>query len=473
MLKKRKYPAVERVKLRPWHGIRPAYYILGIFISSLILLFILICILPGIISNKAYITLDTSLPLLGVSVDERYLGNGVKNSLETTSGTHIVSFTYEGIELGRMEVKIPKRIFFSLFVHKPYVIEPEVTYGKEVREKAKEEFARSSALYSQITTYTAVTQYPHLFEEYAMTVIEMNEEDISDVWLYAMLHITSRTMYDDYLKGKELLSSSNVKYETALSSQIDSFLFSVYSVDEDIAVEKIDETTDIVVEKVGSFYKYSSGSVTLGESTITNYPESNVLPKTIEYDTFYISGNLITENEYALFVEENTKWSKSNISSLIDEGLVDSNYLKGITLSQRSSRPIRYISYYAAQAYCEWKSNKDGVKYTLPSITQWTVAALSAKDKAYVTSLIYRENDSSTPSSLMGQLWDITSTPYIPLMRLVDSDVIYRLSSLFPFDDIIVMGGSYANTDVTISSVGVVSKNSSSEFNGFRLVKYE
>lgn len=473
MFKKLKYPTVDRVKLRPWHGIRPAYYILGIFFLSLLALFLLLCLVPGLISNKSYITINTDLPIVGVSVDEKYLGNGKGTSLETTSGNHKLTFTYEGLEIGSVDVKIPRRLFFSLFLHTPYEITPSFTYTEEVRDRAMMEFARNVSLYSKITSYSGSTIYPPLFEEYALSAVEMNEDDISDVWLYGMLHITSSIMYNDYLKGKEILSSSSVRYNNDTAESIDAFLESVYVVEEDVTVEKNDETSEIKVEKVGSFYKYVGGRLTIGESTVTNYPGSNILPKTIEYDTFYIQGSLITENEYALFVEENPEWSAENRETLVSSGLVDSNYLKGITLSSRSSRPVRYISFYAAEAYAQWKSKKDNTTYSLPSIYEWTVAALSAEDKGYVTSLVYRESESSTPSSLMGQLWDITSTLYMPLMRLVDDLVLERLSSLFPFDDIIVMGGSYVNTGITLSTVGITAKNSCSEFNGFRLVKHE
>ncbi len=152
---------------------------------------------------------------------------------------------------------------------------------------------------------------------------------------------------------------------------------------------------------------------------------------------------------------------------------MDSNYLADINLSLRRSRPIRYISWYASEAYCEWKSQKDGVEYSLPTIEEWTVAAISAEDKAYVTSLSYTERDSSTPTGLLGQLWDMTSTVYIPLMRLVDEETVTRLSLLYPYDDIVVMGGSYVNDNITVDTVGVVDKASSSPYNGFRLVKYE
>ena len=472
MFKKVKLSDVEPVVLPYWHGIRPAYYILSLFFLFLLFVFFLLCILPGILSNKAYISVDSTLPVFAVYEDGIYLSNGYGTVIETNAGEHTYEFYYEGIKIGEEIVTVPKHYFFTLFHHSVLLLKPEFTYTDETRKKAEEVFLSDVVLYSAVTDYSSNMRYPNAFETYALTASLMGVDDIREVWLYAMLYITSSTMYEDYSSADKILSSSSIQYTSSDEEKVKSYLEVLYTSGES-KVKKSDESTEIKVEKDGSFYRYECGKVTLGSDTLTSYPSSNTLPVTLDYSTFYISGTLVTENEYALFVEENKKWSKDNISALIEEGLVDSNYLQDINLSLRRSRPIRYISYYAAQAYCEWKSNKDGVEYSLPTLKEWTVAALSAEDKAYVTSLSYTERDSSTPTALMGQLWDITSTPYIPLMRLVDEDTIQNLSLLYHYCDIIVMGGSYVNEGISIDTVGVVDKSSSSPFNGFRLVKHE
>ena len=138
-----------------------------------------------------------------------------------------------------------------------------------------------------------------------------------------------------------------------------------------------------------------------------------------------------------------------------------------------SSRPIRNISYYAAEAYCDWLSSISGESYHLPSEAEWYIAALSASDKPYTTSLLHFDFDTTSPSMMMGGLWEMTETPYIPLMRVSDYNEAIALSSVYPYDGIIVKGGSYINTpaEVSIESVGVVDKNSTSQFVGFRVCR--
>ncbi len=473
MFKKTKLPEVDPVVLKPWHGIRPAYYILALFFLFLLLIFFLLCLLPGLVSKRAYVKFDTSLPILGVYEDGRYLGNGYESKIETTAGEHTYTFTYEGITIGEQKETVKRHYFFTVFSHKSTVIKPVLTYSDEVKKRAVEVCAEDIAAFSGITDFSSSAVYPGVMLKFARTAAEMKISDVRDIWLYSMLHITSKTMYDDYTAALSVLDNAGITYETDETSKVHSFLLSLYGDGKSSEIIKNDETTEITLSSDGSFYRYEGGTVTLGRTTTGEYPSSDYIAQTLTYSTFSIAGNLITENEYAQFVEANPKWSRDNIDELVSEGLADSNYLKNITLSSRSSRPVRYISWYAAEAYAEWRSVKDGTEYSLPSFEEWTVAALSAVDKDYVTSLVYKENNSSTPTSLMGQLWDMTESVYIPLMRLVDSETVSRLETLFPFDDIIVAGGSYVNENVSIEDMGTAHKYSCSEFNGFRLVKHE
>ena len=475
MFKKPQYPEVEPVVLKPWHGLRPAYYILLLLLLFILVIFFLLCLLPGLVSTKAYVSFDTELPVLGVYEDGRYLGNGYDSVLETTGGTHTYKYTYEGIVIGEETKEVKRHYFFTFFYNPVTVITPSLTYTDEVKEKAVETAADEVASRSLITEYTDEAVYSDMLSSFARTAAVMGIEDVSDIWLYSLLHVTSGEMYDDYLKAKAVYDENGITYESDESRKVEEYIISLYGSNDSSEIVKTDETTEINVKRDGSFSTYSAGTVTLGETTSPSYPESDSLPRTLSYESFSIGTNLITENEYAKFVEENPEWSADNRDNLIAEGLVDSNYLKNITLSSRSSRPIRYISWYAAEAYCSWRSGKDGVEYSLPTAAEWSVAALSASEKDYVTSLVFVENNSDTPTGLMGQLWDMTSTPYIPLSRLVSTETVERLEALFPYDGVVVLGGSYVNSadDIDISTIGFAYRNTCSEFNGFRLVKHE
>lgn len=470
MFKKPQLPEVERVKLKPIFSIRPAYYILSIFFILLLLIFFILCLFPSFVSDKTYIKFDTPLSSCGIYEDNKYLGNANNGFFSTTSGEHTYIFKYNGIVIGEEKTNISRHYFFTLFKHYNTTITPALTYTEEAKQSAIDSFLSDLSIYSAILEYTQASPYPSIFTDFANDALVMDIQDLDSLFLYGALHITTEEMYDDYIEGKRILSS--VLKENSESAKIDNLLSSIFSSSAEISLIKDDKTTPIdTPRKNGRWYTYNSGTITIGETTTLSYPECNAAPQTINYSSFSIMDNLITEYEYSLFVKENPYWAKENIETLIKDGMVDSSYLANINLSSMSMRPIRYISYYAASAYASWLSEKDGENYSLPSEVEWTVAALSAKDKKYVTSLVFIEKDTTTPTSLMGGLWDMTETEYIPLMRLCDYDKIKEFEIKYDSSDIILKGGSFISSSVSISDVAVSTKYNCSEFNGFRLVK--
>lgn len=432
----------------------------------------MLCVLPGILDDTCCVSFTSSLPVFGVYEDGKYLGNGHDSLLKTTSGSHTFTYTYEGIEIGKEEIKLPRCIFFTLFSRRGIRVTPHFTFTEEVRKTAVDRFAEETALLSLVTEWSDKAEYPEYITRFALTCREMDIRDMRSIWLYTLLHVTSGEMYDDAVSAELILRSFPAEYSSEDSMRVMDYLDELYGEKSVRKIEVKDETDSIVFEKDGDYFTYRGAKVTLGKDSDTSYPSSDTLGITLSYDTFSIASSFVTENDYALFVENNRKWSRENIEELMAEGLVDENYLKDISLSVRSSLPIRYISYYAAKAYCEWKSKVDGILYSLPTEAEWTVAALSSSSRPYVTTRYYTDSDSSSPSGLMGQLWDMTETPYIPLMRLVSTATVESLEEMFPYDGIILHGGSYVNDNVTISTVGTAYRNSSSPYNGFRLVKH-
>lgn len=470
MFKKPQLPEVERVKLKPIFSIRPAYYILSIFLIILLLIFFLLCIFPSFISDKTYIKFDTPLSSCGIYEDGKYLGNANNGFFSTTSGEHTYVFKYNGITIGEEKSSIEKHHFFTLFKHYNTTITPTLTYTEEAKKSAVDSFISDVTLYSSILEYTPSSPYPPIFANFANDALVMDIEDLDSLFLFGALHITTEEMYNDYIEGKRILSS--ILKEDDESKKLNTTLSSIFSNTTPASLIMDDKTTTIETpKKNGKWYTYNSGTITIGETTALSYPECNTAPQTINYSSFSIMDNFVTEYEYALFVKENPYWAKENLDTLIQDGMVDSSYLANINLSSMSMRPIRYISYYAAKAYAQWLSEKDNESYSLPSEVEWTVASLSAKEKKYVTSLVFIEKDSTTPTSLMGGLWDMTETEYIPLMRLYDYDRVKELVKKYDSQDIIIKGGSFVSSSVSISDVAVATKYNCSEFNGFRLVK--
>ena len=198
----------------------------------------------------------------------------------------------------------------------------------------------------------------------------------------------------------------------------------------------------------------------------------DTLPVTVSVPAFEIAHNYVSEYDYALFIQENPYWAKENTDELIADGVADEYYLAGITPSvqNHSSTPVRNISWYAAQAYCDWLSARTGISYRLPTEAEWYIASLDAADKSYARSLVSVDTDLSSPASVMGGLWEFTSTAYVPLSR---AEGLTLSTGEIDFTDVVVKGGSYINSasEVTRESVGVMPRDVTSDYAGFRLAR--
>ena len=474
MSRKKQLPEVEPVKLKPFHGIRPGVYIIIIWALIILLLAFVLFVLPGLVSNTSYVTFNEPVVGSGVYEDGIYLGSATDGVYKTTGGNHKYTFTYEGEEYGEVESKVKRKVFFTLFSHKPQLIVPERSYNDEVKEKVVSAFIRDVTSYSAVISAPDTFHYPPIFSAFASNSVEMSIKDVRDAWLLALSHISSSSLYEDYKVGKEILLKNGILFETEESKELEYYIDALFN-GEKVTLEKSMENNILLPTKDGDFFHYEPTIVEMGYSTTLTVESAKEAPVKVEVYEFSIARNLVTEHDWALFVEENPKWSKDNLETLVEEGLVDSNYLKGITLSPyiNSIRPIRNISYYAASAYVEWKSGKDGVIYHIPTEKEWYTASFSTKDKEYVTSLVYVENNPTTPTAMLGLLWEFTSTPFIPLSRITDYDKIINLGNMYGYDDVIVKGGSYVSdpSSISIDTVGITSKSTCSEFCGLRLAK--
>ena len=198
MSRKKQLHEVEPVKLKPFHGIRPGVYILIIWVIIILLLFFILFVLPGLVSNTSYVTFNEPVVGSGVYEDGIYLGSATDGVYKTTGGNHRYTFTFEGEEYGEIETKIKRKVFFTLFSHKPQLIVPERSYNDEVKEKVESAFIRDVASYSAVISAPDTFHYPPIFSAFASNSIEMGIKDVRDTWLLALSHISSSTLYEDY-----------------------------------------------------------------------------------------------------------------------------------------------------------------------------------------------------------------------------------------------------------------------------------
>lgn len=466
MGKKIELPEVEPVHLKAIHGIRPGILILAGLIAFIALIFFIVAMLPGILAGGSYAVFDTGTADTAVYVDGKYLGSADGSVYFVPSGTHEFSFSILGEDAGTVTAEIPHPIFFTLFNRRVDTISAEIRNTEAIEQRVIENGAIEAAVWSRIISYDEGHHYPPVFTDFAVNASVLGFQDISDPFLYMAMHISSEEMEADFRNAIGILDQAGVAYR---SDSLDTII----SVLDGNAPEAPEKT---MVEASGEYrdglFSYEPASFVMGSTDSAIYPESNERYAYSETGVFSIAADPVSEYDYALFVKENPYWAESNKEQLIADGMVDENYLLDVNLSVsvHSSLPIRSISWYAAEAYCAWLSGKTGMNIVLPTEEEWTVAALSASHKPYTSSLLSIDNDLTAPKAMMGQLWEFTSSSYIPLSRFALDDA-ERLASVYQYDDIIVKGGSWINTpdQVDIDTVGAMDRSACSVYAGFRI----
>ena len=112
-------------------------------------------------------------------------------------------------------------------------------------------------------------------------------------------------------------------------------------------------------------------------------PRSGARPVMAAPGAFYISSVEVSNRDFAAFISANPDWGVGNREELIARGLADEDYLKGWGIASyppgSAAYPVTDISWYAAEAYTEWFTQRylkgSGLHARLPREDEWEAAA--------------------------------------------------------------------------------------------------
>lgn len=469
MKKDEKLVDVEPVRLPSFGPLRPGKYILISLITVILLAVFLLFFLPGIVKGGRYVTFTSSMSSVGVIIDGKYTGSTSGTNYFIESGSHEAEYIKNGITIGKDTLEIDHPVFATLFIRRTQTVDIVPSQTDGLYESIFDSTLESVVSYSAVLSYDETYNYPPLYTSYARDVSAIGIRDVSSDFHLLSSFVTTGEMLDDLKAAAAILDENGVKYSTADLTVLDSL------------ISGNGENTDCTLLSPSGnahytsdgFYSYSGESFTMGVNGKVSIETMNTLPVTVITSDFDLAQFYVTEYEYALFTKENPYWAKDNLETLIADGMADEYYLAGITLSTAyvSNLPVRNISWYAADAYCRWLSEKTGTEYRMPSEAEWYQAASSAEDRAYASSILSLDNGSHTsPLSMLGGLWEFTSSAYVPLSRI--DGMTYDAGDLSQ-SDIIVKGGSYINdpSDISRETVGVMRREVCSDYTGLRLVR--
>ncbi len=478
MRKKKKEELVEvtPVKLKPIFGLNPPIYLTIVYVSLFLIILFVVGFLPGIITSGKRVTFTSPVAFSTIYVDSTYIGTTpVTTFLEP--GKHEITYSYKDVGQVDETIEVSHPLFLTWLI--PRTQKERSPYYLDTASLTQylNYIQKDIISYSAVLEYDNVTHYPPLFQSAISTLLEGDVEDLSLLQSFlkdSLLFITSKEMLDDAKKAVALLDENKVD-TTFIAFEIKKIeaLFEE-SGKKSTPLTKITPVNGVVQSTlslnnlllVGTTFE--KGSFVVGMPVELTYPGVEKKEKEVVVDKFTISNREISEYQYALFIEENNMWAKSNKEALIQEGLVDTSYLQGIypTTSIPISTPIRNISYHAAVAFSEWVSNKVGKKVMLPSNDELELAMVTYGEE-YQKSL-YTQSTSFTPVSLFGGVWELTRDEFVPLERYLERTI----ENKSILEDVIIKGGSYLNEPSLIdrASIGVMKKNQCSATTGFRIV---
>lgn len=469
MKKKKELPQVEPVKIQPLFGLKPGVWLTIAYSLAIIVILFIIGIVPDIIDGSKRVEFTSAAYNAAVYVDGIYEG-GTPFARKIASGTHEVTYKVNGNEIDSFTVKVGHPVFFNWLFPRTQKVSSDATLTQEAFVALSKELLEDANSYGAILEYDDVHRYADIFTTYAKTVKGSAYEKDTTALQGALLFITTKEMYEDALNAIDILGL-DIKLDASkvFGNDASSTLGTSIA---NPTLQAVPSSLRTDVLEISGF-EVPSATFSNGRTVESSYPAVKEAGKVVSTESFNIAAVCITENQWAHFVSENPQWSVTNKERLVEQGLVDEYYLDGVTLSLTvaSNKPVRNVSWYAAKAFCSWLSEKSGKSVDLPTEDQWIAATLTGADEGYQKSLM-PSVESTSPSAMLGGVWEFTDTSYVPLSRISDYDAQACIEELDANVDVVVKGGSYVNSagDVDVFTVGTTYRNMCSDFMGFRIV---
>ena len=503
------------IELKSVLGIKPGIYLTVFYSAVLVLIFFLLLVLPGIKNYGSRISFKGHPDEISVWIDDVYAG-ATPFTAFVKKGEHNVIFRKAGFKEINEKIDV-KGYFFATLIKKPE-IEIEKKLLIDNLENYLEWNLKEFTLWGGVGSFYSSYQPEKILSKSMKNLpLKYHDDEIIEKYLLTSYkNITDEFLFNDFLKSLYYYKSNS----NTVASPSDYLKTIAY------AAEKVSDNkklflyaSAIMKEEVKSeilpngrsdlfFRSYEKRLVKNGELP-SPYNEVNIegnkyiripsgrylfgngetdfvpslinpdyeIPHNIYLESFYISSNEVTNSDFQQFIRENSKWAKSNIDNLIKEGLVNEDYLKnwnnqGPAEDERKFS-VRFVSNFAAEAYCIWLSGKldekmKDMKIALPDEYQWEAAAL------------YSEKNDKILFDIKGSLWEWCSNWFYPGdfispstetgIDLASDDIYLNKNNMFKSLEKSIRGGSWVNNNVQISTRASQPPDWCTPFLGFRTV---
>ena len=367
-MSKKTVPADDQVKLKPLLGIRPGVYLTVLYSFILLVLLFLFLALPGIRKPGVVLVLKTEPEGAALRVDGVYMGtSGSKEKIFVPKGRHTLEAFLPGFETVSSSHEIPGRLFGSLFFPRRYPVE----FTLKVKDPAAV-FADSAYDFASWTFAgepTASWQIPMSLSEGAYRIGPHASQSTAEILHAASRFAATRSALRDIIRAKMLLDSGGVSPSPAgISGSITDilvFLSENPGSSEWLAGLLPPESSAIV--KASDWYKRGGAGAEDFKTGTSGGGSVNIAGLTfISAPGFMISENQVPKTLYEAFLSENPSWREEEIFPDI----------------LKTGDAITGISWYAAEAFCQWltkrlPSSMADMEIRLPTEAEWEYAAKS------------------------------------------------------------------------------------------------
>ena len=400
------------VRLKPILGISPGTYLSILY--GIVILFILFMLLffKGLRDQGEYIQVTTFPPGASVKIDGLYVGSSPCEAL-VLKGFHNVTISKPHFEPFVLKDTFKGPVFATLFFRprRRLQINLELSDLQGLSRQALRDFSAN----------------PHIPEILSETVwAGYNSPSGNDELYYfldrAKYFVTNSLQLHDFIYALGSLEAnvgvmtpssliSTVQNIVQLNQKYRNFPFWLAMVLQEKSGQRVVDSTWFseflsdyrsqygqLQERIGTtsqpgvgsftqirglrFYAVPAGELIQGAGK--SGFASVQIPHPVAIPSFYFSETEVPNRLYREFIEENPAWDPANKLQLEEQGLVDDEYLSSWQAEDVQSDweelPVSHVSFYAAQAFCQWLSAElpdsfAGYSARLPFESEWEWAA--------------------------------------------------------------------------------------------------
>ena len=449
----------DQVHLVPIFGIRPGLYLAALYGFIILLALFFLLFYPGISNPGSVLMVDSEPQGAAILIDGVYMG-AAPAEVFAARGQRELELRLPGFSPVRYEIEVGSRVFASLIFPKKVDIKETLisndilgAFLNDASEFAAWTFTEEASPTYQIPLTLSEAVYRFAF---GITNPQLRNS-INEIITASSRFVITRASLRDLIRAKTLLDNKGLSPSPL--SLINSALNIVEFLDENpMAVlwlgellsgeeqsilrsstwytEQYNLTNESVAINANILW---GNSINIGSFNFSLLNEGYInnsrnFPQDTFIDSFYIAENIISREAWELFLESKPYWRKDNIDVLILEGLVSDDYLEASTFPRFPTYGVSGISWYSANAFCEWLNDNlppelSGWEVRLPTEVEWEYAA--------------RAGLSNT-----GRFWEWCSDYYTPFSYIrAQENAIQSLGS----PERSLRGGSWYNSAGSVS----------------------